>query len=297
MYKAIALAALGASLAFSGGCRRTSHQTVELDLAPTTGILALDVDHFRGDVTVFAGSGDRTIEIQGTVRIDGGKNKAHKRRMHDAVSIDAQLEEDGARGILRVRTSSERAVYDDHRMHLTIRVPRCDGVRIENHWGAVNVYDAAGSAEIHATAGPIQFLTTHPITDPVVLTAVDGLIWYQVPDGSTGAFDLQTLDGHIWYRERVSGMTTDAVATPTTFQGVLEDDTNSVIARTNNGDINVWVVNDPMAIRRAFPNARPSVQDKLFGQTSRRHRRNLPIDHPEVTGLNEWATRRAFQYE
>jgi len=292
MHKALATGALAVALALAAGCRNTSTQSYTLDLAPTTGILALDVENFRGDVTIYATSDERTARVRGRVRIDGGSGKADKRRKHEAVMIDTRLEEDGARGVLRVRSSSAREEYQDHHVDLTIRVPRLDGLLVENSEGNVTVIDGAGATEIHTTSGAIQYLTSNTITDPVVLTAVDGHIYYQVPPGSTGDFDLETLDGIVAFRDRVTGSSEDAEAAPRAYRGVLIDDINPVIARTNNGDINVWVVDDPLAIRRAWPNARISIEDKVFQQTSRRYRRNLPLDHPEGTGPNQYADRR-----
>lgn len=275
-----------------GGCGSSREHTYTLDVAPTTGLLAIDVENFAGTVEVRAGgpaSQGRSRPDRASIIVDAEvdasvDDQATRQEILDGMAVNADLIEDGARAVLRVRSTSSHAGANDHRSHLTIIVPRADGVRIRNAGGSVVVVGTGGATEIENRFGAIEIRTDKEMTQPVTLTNVDGNIYYQVPATSSGAFDLETLDGVVRYRDRVGSSDHVYSTGRTLHQARLNGGQSPVIARTNKGDVMVWVDKDPVALTRIIKRSFPDPMDMMFLQGSRRHTRNLPEDHPEVTG-------------
>lgn len=262
------------------GCAETKPHEYSFDIAPTTGMLAVDIENFRGSVEVRADHRVQTAMVSATTSASCSLGKEAESALADTW-IEANLEETGARAVLKVRTGTHRPDTSDQWVDLLICVPRCGGLRIENREGTVEVVGTSGGTSITNRLGAVEFRTNEPMLDPVTITTTDGDLYYQVPTGSTGAFDLRTLDGGVWYRDRVQG-SDKAYAAPGIYQARLNDGTNAVDMRTNRGDINVWVDEDPVALSRLFKRQLPNPQDFWFLQGSRRHTRNLPEDHAEV---------------
>lgn len=290
------LIGLVATVIVLSGCTATERHRIALDLTPTIGVLAVDINNFRGPVEVRVDSRVTAVEVIGIVRLHDRVKKPRRREMLDAVDVSAHLEEVDGRAVLRVRTTSQRERYEDHDVMLKIRVPRCDGILVHNRGGDVVVVEAGGAVEIINHEGAIEFRTSRIMTDPVTLTTVDGNIYYQVPLGSTGAFDLETKRGVVRYRDRVSSETDPGRMTEMSFQATLARGINPVVARTNQGDINVWIDEDPVALVRSRRTWSPPVADRLFLKSNRRHTRNLPDDHPEVTGQSPRSRVRGIGY-
>lgn len=266
--------------AMAVGCAESQSREYSFDIAPTTGMLAVDIENFRGSIEVRADHRVQRATVSATTSASHSLGKEAESALADTW-VEANLEELGARAVLKVRTGTHREDTGDQWVNISIRVPRCGGVRIENRGGTVEVVGASGGTTISNRLGAVEFRTNEPMLDPVTITTTDGDLYYQVPTGSTGAFDLRTLDGHVWYRDRVQG-SDKAYVSPGIYQARLNAGTNTVEMRTNRGDINVWVDEDPVALARIFKRQMHDPQDDWFLQGSRRHTRNLPEDHAEV---------------
>ncbi|MBL8747218.1 MAG: hypothetical protein JNK58_12795 [Phycisphaerae bacterium] len=264
-----------------GGCAESKTHEYAFDVSPTVGMLAVDIENFRGIVQVRA---DHRVQ-RATVTASGSASDESSKKAKAALDetwVDATLEEDGARGVLKVRTGTRAENPEAQWMNVTVLVPRCGGVRIDNREGYVEVVGTSGGTMITNRLGAVEFRTDKPMIDPVTITTTDGDVYYQVPAGSTGAFDLQSLDGAVTYRDRVQGSDRAYVA-PGSYQARLNGGENAIQMRTNRGNVNVWVDKDPVALTRLFKRDLPDPQDMWFLQGSRRHTRNLPDDHVEVT--------------
>ncbi|MEO1130963.1 MAG: hypothetical protein AAFX05_14820, partial [Planctomycetota bacterium] len=168
----------------------------------------------------------------------------------------------------------------DHSVKLHITVPRADGVRLVNQGGLVEVVGSAGATHIENRKGSIELRTRHPMVEDVVLLAVDGNIYYQVPFGSTGQFDLETLEGRSIFRD-FSGETDGTFSGSLLQIGTqLGDGGNMVVAKTNRGDVRAWVMEDPIELTRMFHIRQYDMRDHIFTDGSKRYRRNLPDDEP-----------------
>ncbi len=281
---AVAAGILGACGLLLGGCSASQERAYCLELSPTTGPLAIDIENFRGSVELRTVPDLQTIQVIGEVRTAEKFNRPVQDEIFDAVAVSAKLEEDGSRGTLRVRSTSTRLETDDHHVDLTIFAPRCDGLRVVNQGGLVMVVNTGGATDIHNRAGTVELRTSRPMVDQVTITTTDGSIYYQVPPGSTGRFDLQTLEGMTSFIDRVGQSTQSRSGSFEAYTGTLNEGTNEVVARTNNGDVRVWVIENPVALTRMFKTRVPDIRDSMYLHGKQRYLRNLPVDHPEVTG-------------
>ncbi|MDX2115349.1 MAG: hypothetical protein SFZ24_06975 [Planctomycetota bacterium] len=263
-----------------GGCGSSQTHEYAFDVPPTVGMLAVDVQNYRGSVEIRVDDRVQQAQVVGVVHGNASMGKDAQEAARRAV-VEARLVEEGARATLVVRTATPLENRGDHEVDLEVRVPRCEGVRVENQGGNVILVGTGGATLVENRQGVIELRTTQPMVDPVTLVNVDGSIYYQVPPGSTGQFDLETLDGGVWYRDRDSE-TDRAYAAPSMYQARLADGANPVVARTSRGNINVWIDDDAHKNTRLVKEAFSDPRDTWFLQGSRRYTRNLPESHPEV---------------
>ncbi len=283
------MAILGMSLAMvlagvTGGCgTTTARHSFDLEIPPDTELLAVDVENFRGRVEIRADRGEAgTARVVSDVRSASQARKAEVDATNESVGVEAVIEEIDGRAVLRVRTDSARARGAEE-VHLYIEVPRCDGLRVVNRGGTVEAVGTGGTTHIENQDGAIEVRTDRVVERDVTLLGVDGNIYYQIPRGSRGVFSLATLDGEVAMRD-FSGRSDDTYSTRRTFETTLNDGPNLVTARTNRGNIRVWVMEDPVALTRMYKGSLPDPDEYIFKQGSRRHTRNLPDDEPRRRG-------------
>lgn len=272
---------LGMSLPGMVGCASTaSVHEHRLEVPEGTRMLAVDVENFRGVVEV---RGDRGQEGTALVRAEvvtaWDADKATRGRVSENVDVSVEVvEEEPGLSVLRVRTDKSIAGYE-HGVRIYIETPRIDGTRIVNQGGYVEVVGVRGGTHIENRFGMIELRTDHPLTEDVTILNTDGPILVRMPPGSTGIFDLETLEGESSMRDE-SGDLTEMKSTHETLHTVLGGGTNMVLARTNLGDVRVWVTKDAEAYSRLIKQTMPDVRSGLFLDGSRRHTRNLPDDEP-----------------
>lgn len=275
---------LGAFLALAGlsGCTTTVHESFTLDFPITSEAVALDVDNFRGSVDVRVDPFLDEFVVESDIVVRHGIEREKIPEVERAVEVDADLVRQDGRSVLRIRTSTDRRKTEDHRVNLFIRMPRCDGLYIKNYDGMVELVNVRGAMEVHNRLGHVEVRTSHPIREPVTITTVDGNIYYQVPPGSTGVFDLEALEGEVRFVDRVGGMNASQHTSRKRYEGRVNEGTNRVLCRTNRGVVQVWIMEDPVDLTRSVHPDAIHFRDLLFLKGSRRHTRNLPDDHPEV---------------
>lgn len=280
-----AMAMAGLGVVWLGGCAATAAKhDYSLEIPPDTTLLAVDIENFKGSVEVRADK--RTPPGEAVVRSEvlapSGAKKPELERVKGDVGVDATIEDDEGRGVLRIRTDDAQKRGAEW-VKLYVEVPRCDGLRIVNHGGDVEVVGTGGTTHIENHQGAIELRTSRVMDEDVTLLGVDGNIYYQVPPGSKGEFDLKTLNGQVAMRD-FTGMTKDTQSTKTVLRTTLSKGTNKVVARTNKGDIRVWVMEDPEALTRMIKKSPPDLSKMLFQEGSRRYMRNLPADEPKRHG-------------
>lgn len=276
------------------GCGQTTLTTTTLRVPAGNPPLAVDISNFRGSVELRGEPRAKEITVDAKVHVDSGVELATRDAYTQMVNVESTVDQTEGGAVLRVKTTSQREQFDDHWVHLYIVVPYIDGVRIDNRGpmngfvneGDVEVVNAGGAHHITNRKGAIEVRTSRPITDPVQLTNVDGNIYYQVPLGSTGRFDMETLEGECAFKDK-SGTTDETYSTRSMLQTTLAQGDNDVVCRTNLGDIRVWVRDDALDYTRVIKKSPPDIRSYMNLEGSRRYTRNLPEDTPRHSEVNE----------
>jgi len=283
----IAIGLVLAAVAVSTGCGRTTKSSYTLDVPPVGRAMAVDIENFRGSVVVRAEPWRTEILVESDIHVDSDTPIEDRDALTAAVRVDARIDESEGGNILRIRTVSDMAERDDHWVNLRVFAPSVDGVRIDNRGslkgglldGHVMCVNVAGAQTITNRYGAIEIRTSRPINEPVTLTTVDGDIYYSIPPGSSGRFDLETLDGIAGFRNLGSD-TDETYSSLKTVYTLLNNGDSPVVARTNKGYIYVRVRDDAVEWVRTFKHTLPDPRNALQLQTGRRFTRNLPDDAP-----------------
>jgi hypothetical protein len=275
----VALVAAATAGLLSGCAQQQKREvgSVRLDLPEGMVALALDVTNFNGSVTVRANSDQDSVLVESRrfASVKDGADRATAAL--DKIELSADLEADGPRGVLRIASASAHDQPDAHGVDLVVKMPRCDGVQIRNAGGHVSVTDAGGTVDIYNEGGSIEFRTSRRMTEDVALITHEGEVYYQIPLGSTGDFDMLTLDGRTTLIDR-GAVVKDTYVGRGELQFVLNDGTNSVVLRTNRGSVRTWIMENPLELTRARKRDKPDYRDRLYLDGSRRYTRNLSGD-------------------
>lgn len=281
---------LALTLCLLSGCSSGKTHVATLDVPAGASLVALDVTNVRGSVEVRVNprATHATVESTAAVATRDYKSPGKDAEIVDALGVNAEFASVEDRAVLKVVSTSQRPEADDQRVDLKITLPRCDGVNIDNRGGLVMVVGASGAHTITNRLGPVEVRTNTPIIDPVTLTTTDGNIYYQVPPGSSGSFDLATLSGECAFQNKVTDVQKDSYYTRQALSTVLNAGSNPVVARTNAGDIRVWVIEDPVGLTRMYKKTVPDFRDLLFQDGSQRYTRNLPDTAQRNTDYERW---------
>ncbi|MEZ6210860.1 MAG: hypothetical protein R3B46_06390 [Phycisphaerales bacterium] len=270
-----------------GGCGWTQYNGVELDLPAQMPRLAVDVENFAGNVDVVVDPDIEYACVKYALATDGiFRSEEEREAGYERMRVTAEVIDEGGGAVLVARSVTDDPTNPDHRAYIRIVVPRCDGVRIVNQLGDVELVNVSGAIEVANRFGSVELRTETPMTWPVTITTVDGNIYYQVPAGSTGYFDLMSLDGEASYKDEVGG-TSHLRSTASHSTARLNGGANTIVCRTNAGNVRAYVMENPTALTRAYKHTLPDFREALFLEGSRRHTRNLPTGgvRPAPEGL------------
>lgn len=285
MHRPFLLALALALLAPLMSACRTSADSAERHthtLRDASSLLAVDVENFRGSVEVRVDRSFDEIVVDGYAH--GAWFETDPRAEEEApraITLDTWLEEGDGVATLRVRTRTTREATD-HEVAIVVRTPDCDATRVVNRGGLVELIGTDGPIDIDNREGHVEIRTDRPLNDDAQVLVVDGTVYMQIPPGSTGAYDLETLDGKVRFKNRDADAT-DTYSTRDSLQTILEEPSNSIVMRTNYGDLAVLVMQDPIAYTRVIRGRDVDFTEGLFLQGSRRYTRNLPDDEPRDT--------------
>ena len=278
---------------FLTGCGQTTTSVTNFRVPDGNPPLAVDITNFRGSVELRGEPRAKKVSVESRVHVHPDVELAVRDSYTQMVHVESSIDQTEGGAVLRIKSTSDRAEFDDHWVHLYVVVPYIDGVRIDNRGpmlgiineGDVEVVNTGGAHHITNRKGAIEVRTSRPITDPVQLTNVDGNIYYQVPLGSSGRFDLETLQGECAFKD-LSGTTDETYSTRAMLQTTLSEGDNDVVCRTNAGDIRVWVREDALDYTRVIKKSPPDLRDYMQLEGSRRYTRNLPEDTPRQSEVN-----------
>lgn len=190
-----------AALTSLSGCAPQQRVSPEIATpnAGWTAPLALDIENFNGRVSIRVDPAVAAPVVTASVYTSMHLETDRSEAAAQATSNTTQTEEQDGRAVLHVKSETTWPEPEQVWVDIDIVTPRCDGLRVFNRGGKVDISGITGAVlvdngEYADEPGPIELRTGKPMTDPVALLTTAGSVFYQVGEGSTGRFDLQSAD-------------------------------------------------------------------------------------------------------
>lgn len=210
--------------------------------------IGVDVQNRRGTVRVVVEARLKTPIVR-AVRVAPSDERARRGKASapgpgpvDSVAAAQLLSIDG-RAVLRVLADQPFEDYTEWATEIEVRLPRCNGVRVRNSGGAVELVNVEGAIDVdngagNGPGGHITLSTDRPISDPVLLTTPHGDIKALFGHGSAFAMDAETQYGAVSIdatRQSIDGALTQRLR----WQGQINGGTAP--ARLTTGAGAVWI--------------------------------------------------------
>lgn len=239
-----------------GGCGARAKRWLVFDKGPMAEAIAVDVDSFRGPVTVIADPEIPNVVIRAQLRAFNDVRDSRGNVVYpygdnptlDLIDVTAEVEQDDyGHGILRVTSSTRFAYSHDQFVRLMIYVPRVDGVRVHTVDGNVDLVNVRGAVTVVADNGNVILRTDKPVTQPVDINAINGSIEYRIKEDSHGVYDVEAVNGRADFLG-YSGLANIHQRGPSQYVATLGDGVNPVSLRATNGNVKIVVTDDPVPI-------------------------------------------------
>jgi len=185
----------------------------------------------------------RAVRIApGDERTRRGKRAAPVPGPVDSVAA-AQLVTADGRAVLRVLADQPFEDYADWATQIEVRLPRCNGVRVRNTGGPVELVNVEGAIDVdngagNGPGGHVTLTTDRAISDPVLLNTPRGDVRAVFGHGSALAVDAQTQYGTVSVdasRQVIDGALTQRLR----WQGAVNG--GGAPARLSTGLGGVWI--------------------------------------------------------
>jgi DUF4097 and DUF4098 domain-containing protein YvlB len=138
---------------------------------------------------------------------------------------------------------SLRSLYAD----ITIRAPFIHNVAIHTQRGDVTVVGTSGSLTIQTSDGDVRVVTPYALNQKVTIENRRGNIVYRVSGTSSGIIDATAMNGAASLNVRQG----DTIILPGTtgdhLIAIFNDGLNPIVMRTVEGDIRIYVLENPAA--------------------------------------------------
>jgi len=247
-FQSLLIVSLACFISMTTGCKllsTNSQHILVFDKTPVTHAMAVDVDSFRGDVTV-------TVDplLDGiTVEADLLSHDRGHGAGFDNLDVSAKIETDeNGFGVLRVLATSAEGYTDTRAVDLTVTMPQIDGLRVQTRDGRVTCDGVRGAVTVLNHNGEVRLRTMQPLTDPVSIATTDGRIAWQVTPESTGVIDAESTSGQIRLKANGGSLKVNQYGR-SKLTAVLNDGANPVTLRTTNDKIYIFVDPNPMVTR------------------------------------------------
>lgn len=222
--------------------------TYVLNLPPATlgvnGPVSIDVKSFAGDVTVVADPAisDAVITVE---QRDIGNDVTQTPVSRINWSANVNMGSIGE--VLSVVAASEDDALRSLRADMTIRTPVIHDVSIRTQQGNVTVIGTSGSLTIQTSDGDVRVVTPHAINQKVTIENRRGDIVYRVTGESSGIVDATAMNGAASLDVRQGEATILPGTTGDHLVASFNDGLNPIIMRTVEGDIRLYVLENPIA--------------------------------------------------
>lgn len=240
---AVAMTILGLIALQAGGCASQSAPVTisGSELLERSPALAIDVENARGAVLINVNPNVKTPRVTANAGTLRGEPVANFLGDHWASS---EIQESDGRAVLKVRSTPEEGTQ--HWVQLTIDVASCEGVRIKNSDGAIEVRGANGAMTIEnggagKPGGRVYVEAAKPNTSPISITTASGDIDLVLPTDSTGDIELISGNRALAAIEAWTGQVTNSSIRPGLYTGILNWGTNPIRLKSAEGQVRLHV--------------------------------------------------------
>jgi hypothetical protein len=217
-------------------CARSSVYKVPIagfDESAPSAALAIDISCPRGTVTVEAGPWVKHASVAARAY------DADDQPLTQESWVSADMAQENGRSVLRILCGEPAGTQtSDPKYIIRVRAPSIEGLRIRNGGGKIDVSGVSGALDIQNTGpgGKVRVKSKRSINDPVLITTTKGDVIYQIAEGSSGSIDASANNGEVRVRSP-RGTINSLEVTRDTWHAVWNEGTNSVVIRTDNGDV------------------------------------------------------------
>lgn len=224
------------------GCQ----STYVLNLPPATldinGPVSVDVRSFGGNVTLISDpdvSGATITVAQRDIGNDANRKPVSRIGWTASVAVGPFGE------VLTVVASSDDDSLRSLHADITIRAPIVHGVAIYTQRGDVAVVGTSGPLTIQTSDGDVRVTTPNALNEPVTIENRRGNIVYRVSSESTGDIDATAMNGSASLDLRQGDAVIHHGTTGDHLVATFNGGTNRIIMRTVDGDIRIYVLENP----------------------------------------------------
>ncbi|MBX3378848.1 MAG: hypothetical protein KF805_02035 [Phycisphaeraceae bacterium] len=216
-----------------------------LEVLEHTPTIAVDADNIRGAVLIRVNprlTAPRVTANAGTKRGEPLENS------EGVKWAKAQITENDGRAILTVRSvpGSVEEGQPEAWVQLKIEIPSCDGIRVKNSDGAIEVRGVNGAINIDnggagRPGGSVYVEVGKPNTSPIIVNTERGDIDLILPTDSTGKVELISGSGALAAIVAWTGQVTNSSIKPGLYTGILNWGENPIRLKTVDGQVRMHV--------------------------------------------------------
>ncbi|MBS0188661.1 MAG: hypothetical protein JSS51_11370 [Planctomycetes bacterium] len=241
--RAVASLAIACTVTLVGtGCRTYTApvNVTGVELLEHSPTLAVDVENARGAVLLRVNPKIRVPVIQasaGTLRGEPVENYQSDKW------VSAAITETDGRAVLTVRNLPSDG---DHWVQMMIEVPSCDGIRVKNSDGTVDLRDINGAISVEnggagKPGGYVYVQPAKPTTSPISITTSQGDVDLILPTGSTGNIELISGNNALAAIVAWTGQVNNSAIRPGVYTGILNWGTNPIRVKSAEGEVRLRV--------------------------------------------------------
>ena len=224
-------------------------QTDEPQVVEVALPVAIDVESFGGDVVINV---DEELEVATiTVRrvaMHGPTRQEEAEASLADIGYRAEVVPGQLGQVLRVRLWTTHGEPHFQRADLRIDVPAVDGVFVRTERGDVVAINIEGVVDIANRRGDVRIMTNLAMRRKVTIINREGDIEYRVRGESTGIFDCIAAGGRVNHHVSYGKFVIAPNRRKGRLQAALNNGSNAITLRTEDGNISIAVVADPTDI-------------------------------------------------
>ena len=226
-----------------GGCQTT--QVVEFDTTTleTSGPVAVVVSSFGGDVTIIA---DPTV-LRTTVwarQLELGLGEIPMPSLH--MECATYVEPTPWGEIVHVVATCNDNPLGIISAEITVRAHSIHGVTVETSHGDITLLGITGELNIRCSDGDVRVVTPYVMNEDVLIENRRGDIVYRVRAESSGSIDATAMNGEASLDLRYGQAVILPGSTGDHLVAEFNGGKNSLIMRTVDGNVRIFVVADPV---------------------------------------------------